>query len=68
MSELNLKWWQAKIVREQLNTAEEGLALGHEGKITLDSGCVVQWDNLNVKLEIPDEELLIQNPNSTSAT
>ena len=56
MSELNLKWWQAKMLKEQIDAAREASVLGREGKLTMDNGCVIEWDNFNVKLEVPEDE------------
>ena len=55
MADLELAWWQAKIVREQIEAAEEGLKLGREGSITLDSGCDMKWDSKGITLEIPED-------------
>ena len=56
MSELNLKWWQIKILKEQIEAAQEAVVLGREGKLTMDNGSVIEWDTFNVKLEIPEDE------------
>jgi len=53
---LQLKWWQIAILKEQIETAEKGAELGRAGKITTNSECTVEWDGMNVKLEIPEEE------------
>jgi len=56
MSDLNLKWWQLHALKQQIEAVREAVALGREGKLTMDDGCIVEWDVFNVKLEIPEKE------------
>lgn len=69
MPMLELEWWQAKIVREQIEAAEEGLKLGREGTIVMDSGCDLKWDTKGVTLEVPEAIPLqnLESPESTGA-
>ena len=64
MPMLELEWWQAKIVREQIEAAEEGLKLGREGTIVMDSGCDLKWDTKGITIEVP-EEVPLQDIEST---
>ena len=69
MAELELEWWQAKIVKEQIEAAEEGLELGREGSITLDSGCDMKWDTKGVTIEVPEVVPDLQfDPEGSTAT
>lgn len=52
---LILKWWQVRLLKEQIEAAEEALTLGKEGMITMNNGCVIEWDSFNVYLEIPED-------------
>ena len=65
MSKLKLKWWQVKILKAELGAAEEALVLGTTGALTMDSGCLIEWDSNGVVVEIP-QELPLQNIDGSS--
>ena len=56
MPNLKLSWTNIGFLREQIEVAEEGNKLGHEGTIITDCEYTVSWDSNYVTLELPEEE------------
>lgn len=67
---LYLKLNQAESIKDQIEAALKGTAMGFEGKLTMRNGCIVEWDNKatidgethfikwpgwSIRLEIPEQ-------------
>jgi len=54
--QLTLKWWQARLLRDQLDAGLEAVKLGRCGRMVTSNECTVQWDSKEVIVEVPPEE------------
>lgn len=53
---LTLKWWQARVLRDQLDAGLTAVKLGRSGEMEMDSSTRIRWDSMELTVEIPELE------------